>query len=272
MWRGCERGSIAAIFAAALVPALAAVGVAMDYSRATQARAVMQEASDAAALAALSEKGKKPDSSLAIKMFNMRVGAEKVLTGTKPVVVVHSDDRVEVRGEGRVKTLVPFNGIPQVDVRTTSIASRASGAQTVKLDVQFEGASASDLNDIYVYTMGPTDVVPSSLQHVFSNGCGCLHKSVTIDVKPGETWGFMLRNKRQGLKSYSLKLDDLPDQFSHKAPIHLKADPMVCDGKTKNMHSWDDAFPGYIDFNDMMYSFVCSTTGSATPSAARIEK
>ena len=47
---GAEQGNIAVIFAIALVPVLAFVGAAVDYSRAVQARSSMQAALDSAAL------------------------------------------------------------------------------------------------------------------------------------------------------------------------------------------------------------------------------
>ena len=45
-----RRGNIAVIFAIACVPLITAVGCAVDYSRATQARAKLQAAADAASV------------------------------------------------------------------------------------------------------------------------------------------------------------------------------------------------------------------------------
>jgi Flp pilus assembly protein TadG len=47
-----QRGSVAIIFALAMVPVLGMAGAAIDYGAASSARAQMAQASDAAALAA----------------------------------------------------------------------------------------------------------------------------------------------------------------------------------------------------------------------------
>jgi Flp pilus assembly protein TadG len=53
-FRRDRRGNVAVIFAIALLPLLAFVGVAIDYSMASRARAKLQAAADAASVAALS--------------------------------------------------------------------------------------------------------------------------------------------------------------------------------------------------------------------------
>jgi Putative Flp pilus-assembly TadE/G-like len=50
-WRGNERGNVAITFALCLIPTIGAVGVAVDYSRASALRADLQAAVDAAAIA-----------------------------------------------------------------------------------------------------------------------------------------------------------------------------------------------------------------------------
>src|SRR6185437_5555387 len=51
-----SRGNIAVIFTIALLPILAAIGCAVDYSLATRMRAKLQSAADAAAVASISQK------------------------------------------------------------------------------------------------------------------------------------------------------------------------------------------------------------------------
>ena len=50
-----RRGNIAVIFALACVPIITAVGCAVDYSRATQVRAKLQAAADAASVGAIAK-------------------------------------------------------------------------------------------------------------------------------------------------------------------------------------------------------------------------
>ena len=50
-FRRDERGNISLLFAASLVPMIAAAGTAIDYSRASQARSQLHAAADSAALA-----------------------------------------------------------------------------------------------------------------------------------------------------------------------------------------------------------------------------
>jgi Flp pilus assembly protein TadG len=51
-----RRGNIAIIFAFALLPAMSAVGCAVDYSMASRIKAKLQSAADAASIAAIAQK------------------------------------------------------------------------------------------------------------------------------------------------------------------------------------------------------------------------
>lgn len=273
IWQN-ESGSLGVIFAMAIIPAFATVGVALDYSRSTQAKAVIQEASDSAALAALSDITKKPDSELAIKVFNARVGAERTLIQTRPVVIVHDDDRVEVRGEGRVKTMVPLSGKTYVDIGSTSIARRSSQAQPINLNVYFESSDASDLNEIYIYTLKKGEIVPDSQQFAFSNASSYINKNFSIAVQDGDIWGFSLKNANgRFFKDGDEKKSRTTTYYSHENPFVLKASPVICDGKTMNYHYWEDRNNNSDkDYNDMIYKFMCESPSGSGQKRARIEK
>ncbi len=75
-FRNCKSGSIAILFALALMPVMLAIGAAVDYSFANQVKARLDAAADAAALAAVSQTAMGSNTasakSLATDMFNRR--------------------------------------------------------------------------------------------------------------------------------------------------------------------------------------------------------
>jgi hypothetical protein len=272
-----DKGSVALVFALAAVPALGVLGATLDYSRASNARVVLQESVDSAALAALSNPKKPADKDLAIKIFNQRSAVDTTMSSVSPVVIVHSDNRIEVRGTAKVKTIIPVNGKTYMDVNTSSIASRGvqSQAQDISLKIKFDGADAWDLNEIYLYTIKSGSVALDVRQFLFSNATGATNKDVSVSIDPGDVWGFMFTNKKGGRIYYGKDGPNMPNQYSHTNPPFLRSNPIVCDGKTKNMHYWDDSDGQDQDFNDMVYSFVCTSSSgdkSGVSSKVRIEK
>ena len=90
-FQACERGSLGAAFGFALMPIMAAIGISIDYSAATNARARLDSILDAAALAAVSpqvvgsglgvDDQKKAGAKVAETEFNARLGMSESLQG-----------------------------------------------------------------------------------------------------------------------------------------------------------------------------------------------
>ncbi len=98
------RGAVGVIFAVALVPTIAAMGGAIDYTRKGDATTAMQRAVDAAALAAATAaKEKRDPASAAVATFHSTF--KRPETGDSPVpLYTFVDGRHRVTAEGRLPT------------------------------------------------------------------------------------------------------------------------------------------------------------------------
>jgi Flp pilus assembly protein TadG len=122
-----EKGSVATIFALALIPVMTAVGAAVDYSRANAARTHLQAALDSALIA-----GAKDDTSnwlqVAQKVFTANI-ASKNISASTPTFTSESDSSYA----GSVSASVPTTVLGVISIRTLTVGAY-SKAQMVEAD------------------------------------------------------------------------------------------------------------------------------------------
>jgi Flp pilus assembly protein TadG len=144
-------GNTGIIFAIAAVPLCVSVGVAVDYSRANQAQAVLQGAADAAALAAISKINMpRTDVEKVVMDFLAANGAFDAIPQGSSVDINYSfsNGKVTVDVSGQVGTsLMKLAGIPTMTVNGYSEVQAGSSALDMVL-VLDNTASMSDENRI----------------------------------------------------------------------------------------------------------------------------
>lgn len=128
-FRNSRRGNGAIIFSLALAPMIGLMGVAIDYSRAFNARTVLQMASDAAALAAAaqSDEGEDVQRSIAQDVFAANLANLDPQLSAKPTVTLN-DSNATVTAAATVPTLMlGILRIKSVEVGVTSTAAKPQG-------------------------------------------------------------------------------------------------------------------------------------------------
>ncbi len=150
-----DRGAVAIIFALSSLPVIGAAGAALDYSSATNSKALLQQAVDAAALAG--GKHARTDvrraSTEAERVF--RAIASKIGDSAVPVVSVNPAlGETTVRAAATVKTsIISVVGIDRIDIAATATAS-ASGGNVLKagrIAAQYLDSEAADYNRVIAY-------------------------------------------------------------------------------------------------------------------------
>jgi Flp pilus assembly protein TadG len=161
LFRRAETGNVVLVFAIALIPIVAMMGAAIDYSRANSVKADMQAALDATALAMVknsplgsmtqAQMNTSPTNTFTA-LFN-RPYAQNV--GVTPTYTSGSPSTLVVAGSATVPTtFMQVVGIKQVAVATSATVS-FTGAKTLSLNIVFDssgsmivGATAADVTAI----------------------------------------------------------------------------------------------------------------------------
>jgi len=125
-----DRGGVAIIFAMMAVPAMALAGFAVDYGRAVTARSKLQQAVDAAAMAAVSGASTTEAQKIAIATSAFAANLKGV--ASEPDVQV-SGSRVTVAAAGSVQT--SFGRIAGVNELDFSVSSTAEGESGMNLEL-----------------------------------------------------------------------------------------------------------------------------------------
>lgn len=129
-----QRGSVAIMFALAIVPVLLGVGMAVEFAHTNHARVSMQAAADSATLAVATLGGKMSDAAattLATNYFNANFPPDGDVTLTS-IAVVRAPNKVSVVAKGSVKT--GLLGIAQASQTNVGVESHASWT-TNKIEV-----------------------------------------------------------------------------------------------------------------------------------------
>jgi hypothetical protein len=120
-----ESGTVALIFSLLIMPVIAAIGVAVDYSRASDARSVLQQAADAAALAGRMRDGDARESEIQ-RVFATNVAGSEV-AGITAKATTNSDGSVTVTASHQQKTiLMSLFNIKATQIAVTATAQRAN--------------------------------------------------------------------------------------------------------------------------------------------------
>lgn len=162
------RGNVAITFALALVPMLLAVGVAVDYARAMNAQGALQNATDAAVLAAgASDKVSDAEITalvnqyLAGNHYDLRlkaVDAVKVTTTPSNGIRVHVTGNVDT-------TFMALAGYTTLDVGADSGIVRGSGAAPLELAMVLDTTNSmggTKINDLKTAAKNLANTVLSS--------------------------------------------------------------------------------------------------------------
>jgi hypothetical protein len=161
-----QDGSVAITFALALVPIMLAVGCAVDYGVANSAKAKLDAALDAAALAAVSKnaitKSKSEAQALALDMFNADAAGLKGVTISKTSADVADGSAgrtVTVTYTGSVPT--SFMGLAGIDALAIQGSARANSGLLTYIDFYLlldntpsmgVGATLSDIDTLVANT------------------------------------------------------------------------------------------------------------------------
>jgi Flp pilus assembly protein TadG len=147
-----NRGSTATLFGLTLIPVLALVGAAIDYSRASAALAHMQKALDAAALALVREARTLGDAELRMRaqgVFDSAFGADASIV-TAPLRVTRVGTSVRVEASGTVRTaFMRFAGFDQMAIGSAAVAAgRKNMELALVLDNTGSMASSNKLQEL----------------------------------------------------------------------------------------------------------------------------
>jgi Flp pilus assembly protein TadG len=161
LFRRAEQGNVILVFAIALIPIIAMMGAAIDYSRANSVKADMQAALDATALAMVknSPLGSMTQAQMTTSATNTftalfnRPYAQNV--SVTPTYTSGSSSTLNVAGSATVPTtFMQVVGIKQVAVATSSTVS-FTGSKTLSLNIVFDtsgsmivGATQADVTAI----------------------------------------------------------------------------------------------------------------------------
>jgi Flp pilus assembly protein TadG len=142
-----QRGGTAILFGLLLLPIMAAVGAAIDYSRATNVRTAIQAAVDAAALLAARDATGLSDAGLVARAQQaFAANFHKAGAQIGPVEVVKTDTSIRVAATGSIKTAVM--GIFHINaIKLTATSESAWGQNKIELALVLDNTgSMASLN------------------------------------------------------------------------------------------------------------------------------
>lgn len=191
-----QSGNVAVWFALAVLPALTAVGAAVDYSRASEQRSKLQQATDAAALAVGGTAIAKTDTQVVAEATQHFNGLMAGVAGDPRI------DRVEIspgRTEVQVFTSMTYKPVflKQAGIGPLTIAAKA---RTVKSHTQYEIALVMDNSGSMASSAGGVSKMQASkdaakrlIDIMYGNETSAARTKVslvpfTLSVKAGESY------------------------------------------------------------------------------------
>ncbi len=164
-----QNGNVAIIFGLAVIPVFFAAGIAVDYSRASDAQATMQAASDAAAIAVVLDKtlpACEAKQSVAQSIVELEMSKKPWVTITGPVSVV-TDAGCKVSFPARINTsLMAAVGVPTMNINVTSTAVAGAG-KNLEIAIALDN-TGSMFNEMGSLKTAATNFVTT----MFSKGTG----------------------------------------------------------------------------------------------------
>lgn len=145
-------GNVGVIFALALLPFLAGVGVAIDYSRAASMQARMQQIADAAALeGAISSESAEGERLQRIGGVIRSNWTQKYGSVAPPAWIAElAGTQVRVNLDRKLPTvMLGLIGVEAIDLRATSVADGSSGrGMELAIVVDVSGSMTRDIPDL----------------------------------------------------------------------------------------------------------------------------
>lgn len=281
-------GNVAAIFALAILPVLAMIGAAIDYSRATNAQGEIRALVDSGAIAGAQNADRKAGPKNVEKMVRDRLAA--LFPGEDVSAEAAWIDEHKFAVTGSVAHKNTFGSLLQDTTALTvkAVASLGVEKRVIAIDPSFLGSEAGDFNEIYIYRLDRKSGLPADLKRVFSNADPSRTR-VTYELAADEGWGFMLRNVRNARATKQKELENAAKDkgkdpakdakaeqeqtaraqekgsgvyhyYSHRKPANLREIGTGC-ASGKIRHNWEDRpeKDSDFDFNDLMYEFDCTS-------------
>jgi Flp pilus assembly protein TadG len=267
--RRSERGNVAVAFGLAAIPIIGVMGVAVDYTRASHFRTILQSAVDTAALAGASEVKNKDIKGIIDNYMRQSLPGGLTVNNVTYKVDLQAKT-IEVKANARVPTTIAAILMDEVPVSASATASRGNPMRIVDISVTNFNSSAWDANSIYWYIVPKDGSLPkdSDLNLLLSNDpkhpAPTAPSSVQIGVD--DEIGFALVNMTGGVRaygknSYGQEQGSVHKFYSQESPENLREGGYADCRSGTVQHAWDDNGGGSDDndYNDAVYDFSCKT-------------
>ena len=204
-----ERGNVAVAFGLAAVPIVGVMGVAVDYTRASHFRAILQSAVDDAALAGASEVKNKDIRAIVDNYMKASLPGGLALNNVTYSTDLKSDT-IEVTAKARVPTTIAGILMAEMPVSATATASRGNPIRVVDISVTNFNSDAWDANSIYWYIVPEDGSLPKDddLQLLLSNDPAHPAPTAPSSVQIGvdDEIGFAMINVTGGVRHMATTL------------------------------------------------------------------
>lgn len=247
------KGNIAVIFALSLVPLVAAVGAAFDYSKANQLRSGMQSALDNSVLAGVREPSAEAKIALAQKFFQAQVSN---LWGTAPTASFTFNPGTGIlSGEANGASTTSFTailGVQSIAVKVTSAAIASGNSSKVCILLADPVQSQS-----FLVNSGANLVAPDCEIHVHSKAmpAAIFNAGVTLNVKRICVKGDFVIKNGGGSLPLETSCDAVADPFVNALP---KVTPGPCNYNNQVFN------PGTVTINPGVYCGWTNFNGSGS--------
>lgn len=265
----CDRGNVAAVFGVAAIPLLGVTGTAIDYTRASHFRSVLQSAVDASALSGATQiSSAKITSTIdAYMQASLPGGLGK---NSVTYIVDIQPDTVKVDAKAEVPTTLAAIFADEMPVAASATASRGNPVRIVDISVTNFNSDAWDANAIYWYIIPKDGSLPADadLHLLLSNDPKKPAPEVPDAIQIGveDQIGFALINVTGGVhpygkNSYGQHVNSVHKFYSHKSPENLRSAGNTDCTSGVVQHAWDDngGKTDDNDYNDAVYDFSCET-------------
>lgn len=216
-----ERGGVAVIFGLAVIPIFAFAGFAMDFSRATDVRAAMQNAADSTALQAVMarQEGRQFDIQQAfIGNFHHRAEIEGLSVSAEWI----GSNRVRVTSDAVLPLTIGAVLRQSMDVGVTAIAEGLVETRSNEAHFEVLHPDAHDFNELFAYCYDPIEderLGPLNAQNEDTEERDEFLKvadndwlqqfnppsAIRVDCLPHEEISYMMRNTRGANNNRSLR-------------------------------------------------------------------
>lgn len=264
-----ERGNVAVIFGFAAIPIIGVTGMAIDYTRASHFRSVLQSAVDASALAGATQ----------VKNKEIRDTVEAYIKASLPGGLARNDvtysvdldsKEVTVSAKAKVPTTIGAIFSDKMPISASATASRGTPVRVVDISVTNFNSDAWDANSIYWYIVPKDGGVPadSDLHLLLSNDPAhpASTASGSIEIGVDDQIGFALINVTGGVRgygknSYGQEEGSVHKFYSQESPENLRQAGYSDCRSGGVQHAWDDNGGGSDDndYNDAVYNFSCQS-------------